>query len=60
MLDGESPKVTRTFTIDKLAPSIRQQVEDGAIGIKISNIDEASSWSMEKIDAEISESGRIK
>jgi len=60
VLDGESPKVTRTFTIDKLAPSIRQKVEDGAIGIKISNNSADSSWSMEKIDAEISESGRIK
>lgn len=60
VINDESPKVTKTFTIDKLSPSIRQQVEGGAIGIKLSNISADSTWSMEKIDARISETGRIK
>lgn len=55
-----APKVLKEFTIDKLLPSIRQPVTDGAIGIKLSNIEAASSWSIEKIDADISEVGRIK
>ncbi len=60
VIDDESPKVSKTFTTDKLLPSIRQHVEAGAIGIKLSNDTVASSWSMEKIDADIQESGRSK
>ena len=60
VIDGETPKVSKTFTTDKLLPSIRQHVEAGAIGIKLSNTTVASSWSMEKIDADIQESGRSK
>jgi hypothetical protein len=60
VIDGESPRVSKTFTTDKLLPSIRQNVEDGAIAIKLSNTTAASSWSMEKIDSDIEEVGRIK
>lgn len=55
-----APKVLKEFTIDKLLPSIRQSVTGGAIGIKLSNTEAASSWSIEKIDVNISEVGRIK
>lgn len=58
--DGESPRVAKSFTVDKLLPSIRQQVKDGAIAVKLSNTAVDSSWNIEKIDAELSESGRIK
>jgi len=58
--DGVSPKVSKSFTIDKLLPSIRQHIEDGAVGIKLSNSTADSSWSIEKVDADIAESGRIK
>ena len=58
--DNESPKVARTFNTDKLSPSIRQQVKDGAIGLKISNTTAASSWNIEKIDIQAGESGRMK
>ena len=58
--DDESPRVAKSFTTDKLLPSIRQNVEAGAVGVKLSNTTAASSWSMEKIDADISEVGRIK
>lgn len=60
VIDDVSPKVSKTFTTDKLLPSIRQQVEDGALGIKLSNTTADSSWSIEKIDVEVSEAGRIK
>jgi len=55
-----SPRVAKDFTVDKLLPSIRQQVDDGAVGIKLSNTTAASSWNIEKIDVDIEESGRIK
>ena len=58
--DEESPKITKNFNVDKLLPSVRQQISDGAIGIMLSNDTVDSSWSMEKIDADISEIGRIK
>lgn len=58
--DDESPVVSKTFTRDKLLPSIRQNILAGAIGIKLSNTTAASSWNIEKIDAKINESGRIK
>jgi hypothetical protein len=58
--DNETPRVTKNFTTDKLLPSIRQNVEAGAVGIKLSNTTADSSWSMEKIDADIQEIGRIK
>jgi hypothetical protein len=60
VVNGEPPKVTKSFTTDKLLPSIRQQVKGGAIGVKLSNNSAASTWSMEKIDIELSESGRMK
>jgi hypothetical protein len=60
VVDDESPKVAKTFNTDKLLPSIRQQVKDGAIGIKLSNTTADSSWSIEKIDVEAGESGRKK
>lgn len=60
VIDDESPKVSKTFAVDKLLPSIRQHVEAMAIGIKLSNDSVASSWSMEKIDTDIKESGRSK
>ncbi len=60
VIDGESPKVSKTFAVDKLLPSIRQHVEAVAIGIKLSNNSVASSWSMEKIDTDLQESGRSK
>jgi len=58
--DNESPRVTKSFTVDKLLPSIRQEVDDGAVGIKLSNTALDSSWSIEKIDTNVQESGRIK
>lgn len=58
--DDESPRVVKSFAVDKLLPSIRQQVDAGAIGIKLSNTTAASSFSIEKIDADIIESGRTK
>ncbi len=61
ILDGTAvPRVSKTFIIDKLLPSIRQKVSDGAIGIMLSNNTAASSWSSEKIDADMTETGRIK
>ncbi len=60
VIDDESPKVSKTFAVDKLLPSIRQHVEAVAVGIKLSNDSVASSWSMEKIDTDIQESGRSK
>lgn len=58
--DDESPRVSKTFTVDKLLPSIRQNVEDGAVGIKLSNTTADSSWNIEKVDANVEEIGRIK
>lgn len=58
--DDESPRVSKNFTTDKLLPSIRQNIEDGAVGVKLSNTTAASSFSVEKIDADINEIGRIK
>ena len=60
VIDNESPKVSKTFAVDKLLPSIRQHVEAVAVGIKLSNDSVASSWSMEKIDIDLQESGRSK
>jgi hypothetical protein len=60
VVDGESPRVAKTFTTDKLLPSIRQNIEAGAIAITIANTADASSWSLEKIDGDIKEVGRIK
>jgi hypothetical protein len=60
VIDNESPRVAKTFTTDKLLPSIRQNIEDGAIAIKLSNVAADSSWSIEKVDADIEEVGRIK
>lgn len=58
--NNESPRVAKSFTVDKLLPSIRQNVEGGAVGVKISNTTLDSSWSIEKIDADIQEVGRLK
>ena len=58
--NSESPRVAKTFTTDKLLPSIRQQVDDGAVAVKLSNTTAASSWNIEKIDVDVEESGRIK
>ena len=58
--DNEAPHVAKSFTVDKLSPSIRQQIDGGAVGVKLSNTSAASSWSIEKIDAVIEEIGRIK
>jgi len=58
--DDESPRVAKSFAVDKLLPSIRQNIEDGAVGIKLSNTTADSSFSIEKIDADINETGRIK
>ena len=60
VIDDESPKVSKTFAVDKLLPSIRQHVEAVAVGIKLSNSSVDSSWSMEKIDTDMKESGRSK
>ena len=60
VVDGESPRVAKTFTTDKLLPSIRQNIKAGAIAITVSNTSAASSWSLEKIDGDIEEVGRIK
>lgn len=58
--DDESPRVSKSFTVDKLLPSIRQNIEDGAVGVKLSNTTVASSWNIEKVDANIEEIGRLK
>jgi hypothetical protein len=60
VIDGEAPRVAKTFSTDKLLPSIRQNVEDGAVAVNLSNTTAASSWSMEKIDSDIEEVGRLK
>ncbi len=60
VVDNESPRVAKSFTTDKLLPSIRQNIEDGAVAVKLSNTTVASSWSMEKIDVDLEEIGRIK
>lgn len=60
VIDDESPRVSKTFAVDKLLPSIRQQVKGGAVGVKLSNTSVDSSWSVEKIDVELAQSGRIK
>ncbi len=58
--NGEPPKVSKDFTVDKLLPSLRQSVMDGAIGIMLSNNTADSSWGIEKIDANLAETGRVK
>lgn len=60
VVDDESPRVAKNFTVDKLLPSIRQNVEDGSVAVKLSNTTAASSFSIEKIDADIEEVGRLK
>jgi hypothetical protein len=60
VVDDESPRVAKSFTVDKLLPSIRQNIEDGAVAVKLSNTTAGSSFSVEKIDADIEEVGRIK
>lgn len=49
-----APKILKEFTVDKLLPSIRQPVTDGAVAVMLSNDTAASSWGIEKIDANIS------
>ena len=58
--DDESPRVAKNFTVDKLLPSIRQNIEDGAVAIKLSNTTAGSSWNIEEVDADIEEIGRLK
>lgn len=60
VIDGESPRAVKSFTTDKLLPSLRQQVNGGAIGVKLSDATASSSWNIEKIDIELSDAGRIK
>ena len=60
VINDESPRVAKSFTVDKLLPSIRQNIEDGAVAVKLSNTTVDSSWSIEKIDADIEEIGRLK
>ena len=60
ILTGESPQVLRTFTNDKLLPSIRQKISGGALAIKLSNSVVDKTWNIEKITANIEQSGRIK
>jgi hypothetical protein len=57
---GITPKTFKTFTTDSLLPSLRQKLLDGAVAVVISNNTIDSSFSIEKIDADISEIGRVK
>jgi len=57
---GVAPKTFKTFTLDSLLPSLRQKLLDGAVAVVISNNTVDSSFSIEKVDADISEIGRVK
>lgn len=57
---GMAPKAFKTFTLDSLLPSLRQKLLDGAVAVVISNNTVDSSFNIEKIDADISETGRVK
>jgi len=58
--NGVTPKTSKTFIVDKLLASLRQKLLAGSIAIKLSNNTVDSSFNIEKIDADISEIGRIK
>lgn len=56
----ETPKVTKTFNRAGLLPSMRKVAHDGAVGIMLSNNSADSSWSIDEINADIKEKGRVK
>jgi len=58
--EGDTPKTVKTSTVAGRLPSMRNVANAGAVGIKVSNTTAASSWSLEEINADVSESGRIK
>jgi hypothetical protein len=58
--NGVTPRVSKEFTIDALLQSLRPKIIAGSFGLLLSNNVADSSFSLEKIDAELSESGRIK
>jgi hypothetical protein len=60
LLSGVNPKIGKVFTGSKLYPSIRQDVSDGAVAIKLGNTTVDQEWSMEKINADVSQKGRVK
>ena len=60
MRSEATPKIVKTFLGNRLMPSLRQIISDGALGILLFNDTNDSTWSIEEIDADLSESGRIK
>ena len=60
IIAGDSPKIAKVFSGTNLLPCVRQKIDDGALAIKISNSNADESWSMEKVTALVSKSGRRK
>lgn len=60
IINGVSPNVSKTFSHDKLLPSLKQKISGGAIGFTLGNTSADSSWSIEKISAKIKISGKEK
>jgi hypothetical protein len=60
LLSGVNQKIGKVFTGSKLYPSIRQDISDGAVAIKLGNTTVDQEWSMEKINADVSQKGRVK
>jgi hypothetical protein len=58
--NGVAPKLLKEFTVDALLQSLRPKITAGSFGLLLSNNTADSSFSVEKIDAEISQIGRIK
>lgn len=56
---GAAPKKVRTYTGSGNRPSMRQVANDGAVGIKLSNTDADSTWSVEEVNATLRKTGRI-
>ena len=57
---GGSPKKSRAFAVAGLLPSMRHVANDGAVGINLKNTTATSSWSLEELNVDVKESGRIK
>ncbi len=58
--DGDAPRKARTYAGGGLKPSMRQVANAGAVGIKLSNTTATSSWSLEEINVDVPDSGRVK
>lgn len=60
IIDGDTPKKTRTFTGSGIQKRFRARVRGGYLGIKLSDSTANKTWAIEKIEGNINLSGRIK